>query len=97
MREHRARLAKGTGAGVGKIYFFQAGDAVKIGYTKLGLEARLAQLQPGNPEPLRVLGWIQAPRSRESEIHDLFKDHRLIGEWFRATPELLTALSTITA
>lgn len=98
MRDYRARLSeKGTGAGIPKIYFFRAGDFVKIGFTKKGLESRLAQLQPGNPTPIESMGWFPADQSQESLIHDKFKTCRMTGEWFRLTPDLLDFISTTTA
>lgn len=77
------------------VYFIQQGEdgPIKIGFSK-NPEARLKQLQPSTPAPLRILRTIQGGRSREQSIHGRFQNDRLKGEWFRPTPELLEYIAT---
>ncbi|NIA72299.1 hypothetical protein HBA54_27285 [Pelagibius litoralis] len=73
------------------VYFAQAGDAgpIKIGFAS-DVEKRLAGLQTGNPEPIRLLNIVpDGTRSLEARIHAKFGEHRLRGEWFRPAPEVL--------
>lgn len=77
------------GKSQGFIYFITAGDDpewVKIGFTTGAPSARLRSLQTGCPLKLRLLGAISAPSAAEAEIHDVLRDERGIGEWFRITP-----------
>jgi hypothetical protein len=70
------------------VYFAQAGDRVKIGWSKR-VAARLAQLQTGNAAPIRLLGTMPGARTVERRVHAQFAELRLAGEWFQAAPELL--------
>lgn len=67
------------------IYFIQAGDFCKIGYTK-DVDARLAQLQIGCPVRLQLLHVYEVKsfkaRRLEQKLHDYFKCRRVNGEWF---------------
>ena len=74
------------------VYFVQAGEngPIKIGVTSGDPMVRMAALQTGNPERLRMLGYVPGDRSREERAHSRFSDLRMQGEWFRAAPELLT-------
>lgn len=77
------------GRSQGFIYFIAAGDKpewVKIGFTAGDPNARLRALQTGCPLKLRLLRAISAPAAAEAEIHDVLRDERGIGEWFRLTP-----------
>lgn len=70
------------------VYFAQAGDRIKIGWSK-NVATRVAQLQTGNAAPIKLLGVVPGGRAKEREIHDLFASVRVGGEWFTATTELL--------
>jgi predicted GIY-YIG superfamily endonuclease len=69
------------------IYFIQSGyGAIKVGMAK-NPEKRLANMQTSIPKSLRLLAAIPLPdrksaRALERELHDLFKDERIRGEWF---------------
>jgi hypothetical protein len=58
----------------------------RLGYVKIGHsanpEARLADLQVGNPLPLRILAVLGGGRELEKLLHDNFATHRVVGEWF---------------
>lgn|GEM_PF-4696293 len=69
----------------GIVYFISADheDApVKIGFTTRGLKNRIADLQTGNPSPLRAIFAIDGDQRLEGIIHRMFEHHRLYGEWF---------------
>lgn len=70
------------------VYFASAGNRVKIGWSKQ-VGTRLAQLQTGNPDPIKLLGTVPGGRAKERKIQDRFAHARVHGEWFEATPELL--------
>lgn len=77
------------------VYFAQAGDKVKIGWSRK-VAARLAKLQTGNPAPIKLLGVTSGGPAREQEIHRQFAHCRVSGEWFEATPELLAYIGSAT-
>lgn len=83
--------------GIDKIYFVQEGDAgpVKIGWTRQGLVARLAQIQNGNPRPLRLIGVALADQAAEKDLHGHFAELHLHGEWFRPEPSLLAFVADV--
>jgi len=89
------------------IYFAQAGDYVKIGYTTRMDDRipRITRRGDGADKPEAVIGIdvidilrvIQEARVRdEMQVHALFAEWRAEGEWFRATPELLAAVKDLT-
>jgi hypothetical protein len=73
----------------GSVYFIQAGGGdIKIGFSDNPAK-RLAQLQTGQPQRLRLLATIPGDARREREIHARFARHRRQGEWFAPAPEIL--------
>lgn len=74
----------------GYIYFIQMGfmGPIKIGLTK-DIDKRLVSLQTGSPYPLRLLSWTPGNEETEKYVHDLYRDHRLEGEWFLPHPDLV--------
>lgn len=75
------------------VYFIQAAESGRV---KIGIAAnpvrRLAELQTGSPEPLRILGVIPGGARLESQLHARFADDRLHGEWFRPSLAVLDYL-----
>ena len=77
------------------VYFVQDGGPeghVKIGYTgtAAGAFGRIAQLQTGNPRPMKLLVCIpNGTAAEEKALHERFKDLRGSGEWFRPDARLL--------
>jgi len=61
------------------VYFISDGTAIKIGKTD-NPKGRLQSLQVGNPRELFLLG--TSPLLTEEEVHTLFKNIRIRGEWF---------------
>lgn len=70
-------------ASMGAVYLVRAGCAgpVKIGWA-FDIEARVKTLQTGNREPLNLVAFIAGSRVLEIEMHRLFADRALRGEWF---------------
>lgn len=69
------------------IYFIRSGEYVKIGYSDNPL-GRLRQVQTGNPIEAELLAVCPGGKDDEAAIHGAFQQHRVSGEWFRATPRL---------
>lgn len=61
---------------------------LKIGYTK-NINKRLNQLQTSSPVKLEVLHLIDGNINLEKELHVLFKDLRVNGEWFNFDTSIL--------
>ena len=76
------------------VYFIQAGvgGPIKIGCSA-DAASRLATLQVGNPEALRLLATAPGGFAEEATLHARFAAHRLTGEWFRPTLELLAFIA----
>lgn len=68
----------------GVVYFIQ--DAVtadvKIGFCLMQPEKRLAALQTGNANPLRLLGHVPGTDAHEKGLHRRFAAFRRAREWF---------------
>lgn len=76
------------------IYFIQAGEngPIKIGMA-LDVYRRLAELQTGHYERLRIIGLIDGERAQEKLTHSALANFRLNKEWFSAAPEVLEFVS----
>lgn len=73
------------------IYFAQAGSeagAIKIGTTTDPLR-RVAGLQTGCPEKIKLLAVVPGTRENERWAHGRFAELRGVGEWFRADKSLI--------
>lgn len=68
----------------GIVYFIQdaATVAIKIGFCLKNPEKRLAALQTGNSNSLRLLGHIAGSSFHEKLLHARFGRFRIKGEWF---------------
>lgn len=80
------------------VYFIGAGDFVKIGWA-IDPTKRVKELQTGCPHELTILATLHGTQVEEFELHRRFAAYRVRhnGEWFHATPELLSFISEITA
>ena len=67
------------------IYFIRSGKKgpIKIGYTGNDVNQRMSDLQVGNPFKLYLVGYMPGEISKETELHQMFKDDCLKGEWFK--------------
>lgn len=72
-------------------YIIQAGPTgpVKIGRAD-DPEARLASLQTGQAEELRIIRLVDTPYDCEAAFHERFAAQRLRGEWFRFDADMMT-------
>lgn len=70
------------------IYFIRDGDNVKIGYTSRKPQERLKQLQTGNPTKLKLIGSMRGTQKKEAELHRMFKNYHVRGEWFVLSSEI---------
>lgn len=79
-----------------RVYFVQAldGGPIKIG-TSNDVNKRVASLQTGSPMPLRLVGSLPGGRALEKEIHARLCAHRLRGEWFAESPEVIAAIKEV--
>lgn len=75
----QAQLSKGQTY----VYFVQGdpGGPIKVGHTNRVGE-RVMALQTGNPQELRELAVVPAPRSVETAYHRLLSHERVRNEWF---------------
>jgi hypothetical protein len=78
----------------GHIYYVAANDRVKIGFAK-NVKKRLAALSTTSPVPLVLLASHRGSQKKEREIHRLFAEYRLTGEWFRLDGELKEHIQTL--
>lgn len=73
----------------GWIYFFRAEkEAIKIGYSKNGIEGRKRAVQTGNHRKIKLIGSIPGGISLEKRIQKKFKKYHLHGEWFEYNIEI---------
>lgn len=77
------------------IYFVEMeGDGrIKIGFTAGQAERRVAQLQTGQPQKLRLIGTIPGDMEGERGLHQEFEYLRGNGEWFEPAKELLSTIA----
>lgn len=84
-----------TGRGaVQRVYFIKSGSQIKIGIA-VDPVRRMASLQTAQAKRLRLLGTCAGGREKERELHDQFKDARMRGEWFKATPGLMARIAEL--
>jgi len=78
-----------------RIYFIEAVGMglIKIGYT-IDPAKRFMTMLTMSPAPLSLLGSISGGPQKETEIHAQLEPHRLHGEWFKATPEVMAIVAT---
>lgn len=74
--------------GPGFVYFVEAGDCIKIGFTT-SLSDRLPKIATGTSHKLVILHTEPGLISDEKQLHQQFAEFRVRREWFRKAPELL--------
>jgi len=69
----------------GTVYLMKSGEFYKIGMTRGSVENRLKRLQTGSPNQIKLIHTIKTddPNDLETYFHNLFKNKRAYGEWFR--------------
>lgn len=60
----------------------------KIGYST-NPEARVGELQEGNPRPLCLYAYMPGTRAAEKALHEKHLEQNELQEWFRLTREIL--------
>lgn len=75
------------------IYFIKAKKCVKIGVAA-DPNARLKELQTGNPFKLKIAATIPGHFATEKELHRIFERFRLKGEWFRYSGHLRACIES---
>jgi hypothetical protein len=82
-----------------KPYVYLIGPADR-GPIKIGVsgapEARLRDLQIGNPEILHILVMFPGGEDDEQALHKFFAAEHLRGEWFRRTPRIRKFIDMVT-
>lgn len=77
------------------VYFLRAGDFIKIGKATGSPKSRIATLQTGCPFQISVLAYMPGGLAEESALHQRFAALRTHGEWFRASPDLLSFIDSV--
>lgn len=77
------------------IYFIQCGNngPIKIGYTDKEANIRMSAMQVCCPYELKIIGLMEGSYAEEQELHKIFKYHRIRGEWFSNTREIINYLN----
>lgn len=94
----RKRVAApwGRSRQVGVIYFVSAVGMdlypIKIGFCASSLEKRIGELQIGSPYELELLASNPGSFAEEQAAHAKLSEHRLCGEWFKRSMDVLHAL-----
>lgn len=80
------------------IYFIQSehGGEVKIGRAD-DVAKRLVGLQTSRPDKLVLLAATPGTLQQERELHTAFSAHRVKGEWFSPTTELMSLVNSVAA
>lgn len=72
----------------GHVYFIEAGDFIKIGYTTSPV-VRVIKMRTDCPWPIKILHHEPGTFKDEKALHRRFEAHRANGEWFIRDNELL--------
>lgn len=65
----------------GYVYFFRAGNTVKIGFSN-SLQERNRSLQTACPEQAFIAHVVKGSMTTERQFHRRFSEYRVKGEWF---------------
>ena len=76
------------------IYFIQAKQYVKIGYSK-NPRYRLKKMQTANPIKLKLLATMPGDCKTETGLHEAFDKLRYRGEWFRYDGKLKASIMAL--
>lgn len=79
------------------VYFLECDGFVKIGYTENSAASRAADMTTGNPHAINVLAEGHGDSSMEAELHRVFADQRVRGEWFMPNELLVRAIGFVRA
>lgn len=78
------------------VYYITCEDTgtVKIGYAADPL-SRLSKMQSDNASPLELVASEPGDELREAEIHALFAEDRVRGEWFTLSDRIRAHIATV--
>ena len=74
----------------GFVYAMVSGDNVKIGWSR-SPDSRVGKVRSDTPCDVRLVGFIEATRNQETEIHKLLRPWRVFGEWFQLSARPVAA------
>jgi hypothetical protein len=75
------------------VYFARSKDLIKIGFST-DVHGRMSTLSTAVPTEITLLLTLPGTRHFEQRLHRRFKAHRVNGEWFRASPEILEFITS---
>ena len=75
------------------IYFITDKENIKIGYTSGKPERRLKQLNTGSSRQLYLIGYMLGNKKKEKELHLMFNEFLVKGEWFKPDEVLLSYIN----
>lgn len=78
------------------VYFIQCGNRIKIGKSNDPWK-RLAALQTGNPDQLRLLAIAPGNEDFEQGVQEQFSEYRVNGEWYESNGRLMAFIDSILA
>jgi hypothetical protein len=95
--EERAALILGSPRDAGWIYYICSPDMrrIKIGFTKGPVTKRLKALQTGSPTELLIFAQHHGGPSVERELHAIFADDWIHGEWFSASEAMFQHMTLV--
>ncbi len=83
----------------GLIYFVTCLNSpsypVKIGYSSTSAEARMINIQIGNPNLLNVIATQPGSIADEARLHTRFAHLRIRGEWFARSQEMMDYIGAL--
>lgn len=81
---------------LGFVYFVetQDGQFIKIGHSRRP-RVRMGELRAAQPGALRMIGCVSGTEQIESWLHQLFREDRDHGEWFRSSDRLRDLLGLL--
>lgn len=84
---------------IGKVYIIQRAftDMYKIGWTIEAPRKRMATLQTGCPDPLKLKAAYCTTSNVEKILHRLFTQQRVQGEWFKLSQSDLDLIQRLLA
>jgi hypothetical protein len=87
LAEYAAAMAGNTSPPRLFIYFARAGNKVKIGISK-NPRQRLGSIKTGNSSKVRIYYVTPGDAQKERDLHKLFAEYRVNGEWFMFAPAI---------
>lgn len=89
--------SKENSIGSGFVYFIRGRITrrIKIGYVEDDIFRRLIEMQVGSPDPLELIGIVNASYAIEQKLHSILEEYNTHGEWFEGSPSLIRFIKHI--